>query len=190
MGTAGIVLAAGAGTRMGRPKGLCTDAHGVPWVRLAVEALVGGGCSPVFVVTGAQFEDVAQLVPAPAVPVRAADWAEGMSASLRRGLTAVSGLGDPCDPPDAAVVALVDMPDLTAPVVRRLLEHGTGPDALARAAYRGRPGHPVLLGRAHWPGVLASARGDAGARRYLRGRDDVLLVEAGDLASGLDRDTP
>ena len=65
-----------------------------------------------------------------------------------------------------------------------------GHDVLARAAYGGRPGHPVLLGRGHWAGVRAVAVGDAGARGYLAGRADVVLVECGDLADADDVDTP
>jgi nicotine blue oxidoreductase len=65
-----------------------------------------------------------------------------------------------------------------------------GHDVLARAAYGGRPGHPVLLGRAHWAGVRAAAVGDAGARGYLAARADVALVECGDLARADDVDTP
>lgn len=197
MRTAGIVLAAGPGSRMGRPKGLMKDALGEPWVRLAVSAMRDAGCEPVVVVTGARGEDVAALVPAGATVVPAADWAEGMGASLRAGLTALADLAelaDRADPPDAAVVGLVDMPDVTAAVVTRLLKSVEGvphlKGALARVTYDGRPGHPVLLGRDHWPGVLAVAQGDVGARYYLRGREDVVLAEAGDLASGLDIDTP
>ena len=51
------------------------------------------------------------------------------------------------------MVTLVDLPDVTAPVVRRLLERPVTEDVLARATYDGKPGHPVVLGRAHWPGV-------------------------------------
>ena len=59
---------------------------------------------------------------------------------------------------------------------------------LARAAYGGVPGHPVLLGRDHWPGVLESAQGDQGARSYLA-RHEVELIECGDLATGRDVDS-
>ena len=52
----------------------------------------------------------------------------------------------------------------------------------------GRPGHPVLLGRDHWAGVIETAVGDQGARAYLAPRD-VTLVECGDLASGHDVDS-
>ncbi|MDP9825938.1 nucleotidyltransferase family protein [Kineosporia succinea] len=192
MVVAGIVLAAGAGVRMGRPKGLVTDARGTPWVRIGVAALVDAGCTPVVVVTGARSEDVSVLVPPSASPVYAADWAEGIGASLRAGLKALQGQPDS---PDAAVVALVDTPDVTAAVVSRVVKvtatsKGPLPKALTRACYDGRPGHPVLIGRDHWAGVIAAAKGDAGARHYLRDRDDVVLVECADLASGTDRDTP
>ena len=116
----------------------------------------------------------------------ATDWAEGMGASLRAGLAALEVL-DPV--PDAALVHLVDLPGVTAAAVARLAARAT-PDVLARAAYDGRPAHPVLLGRAHWPGVLAAATGDAGARGYLAGHPDLELVECGDLAVPDDVDTP
>jgi nicotine blue oxidoreductase len=64
------------------------------------------------------------------------------------------------------------------------------PDVLARAAYAGRPGHPVLIGRTHWPAVSGTATGDAGARGYLAGNPAVELVECGDVADPDDVDTP
>jgi CTP:molybdopterin cytidylyltransferase MocA len=70
-----------------------------------------------------------------------------------------------------------------------VLSEREGDEALARASYHGRPGHPVVIGRAHWSAVAAGASGDAGARDYLAGRDTV-LVECGDLASGHDVDEP
>lgn len=187
MQVAGLVLAAGAGTRMGRPKALIRDASGTAWVQLAAIAMSAAGCSPVLVVTGARHGEVEQLVPASARPVHAAGWAEGMSVSLRTGLNALAGLPDPVQ---AVVVGLVDMPDVGGDLVARLRAAADGPQSLARAAYRGRPGHPVLLGRDHWAAVADTARGDAGARHYLRGRTDVRLIEVGDLASGVDLDTP
>ena len=65
----------------------------------------------------------------------------------------------------------------------------TEPAALARAAYQGVPGHPVVIGRDHWRGVLDVAAGDRGARDYLAAHDHA-LVECGDLATGRDVDTP
>ena len=89
----------------------------------------------------------------------------------------------------AALVTLVDLPDVGSDVVRRLLDRPVSADTLARATYDGTPGHPVLIGRDHWAGVIESATGDRGARSYL-GTHDVELVECGDLATGRDVDAP
>ena len=174
-----VLLAAGAGSRYGSPKAL---AHQGAWLRHAVAALVDGGCAEVLVVLGASADRARRLLPGGATVVVAADWAEGMSASLRAGLRAAQET-------DAAraVLHLVDTPDVGADVVARVLATGA---PLARATYGGLGGHPVLLGREHWAGVLAASTGDHGARGFLRGRGDVLGVECGDLATGADIDTP
>jgi CTP:molybdopterin cytidylyltransferase MocA len=118
--------------------------------------------------------------------VVADDWASGMGASLRAGLAALEP-----GAADAALVSLVDLPDVGEPVVRRLLDRPVRPETLARASYDGSVGHPVLIGRAHWAGVTGSAGGDRGARDYLaEHRDDVELVECADLATGRDVDHP
>lgn len=174
----GLVLAAGAGSRLGRPKALVRDLDGTSWLQRSVAALVEGGCDDVTVVLGAAPEAAGLLGPSVTV-VEAPDWASGMSASLRAGLAAL-GWGEAC------VVTLVDLTDVDAAVVRRVVA-GAGPTTLARAAYDGVPGHPVVLGREHWAGVVDTAAGDEGARGYLATRD-VALVECGDLATGADVD--
>lgn len=181
----GLLLAAGAGRRMGGPKALLRDAAGTAFVTRAVEVLRDGGCDEVTVVVGAASDEVRALLGPEAAVVVAADWASGMGASLRAGLADPS-LGDA----DAVVVSLVDLPDVGAEVVRRLLTVAPpSPGALARSTYDGVPGHPVLIGRDHWAGVAATAEGDRGARDYLRAHPPV-LVECGDLATGRDTDTP
>jgi nicotine blue oxidoreductase len=110
-----------------------------------------------------------------------------MGASLRTGLaTLTAGTGPEVQ---AALVHLVDLPDVDAPVIRRLAELA-GPQVVARAVFDGHPGHPVLLGRRHWADVVALACGDRGARDWLAGRSDLTLVDCADLASGQDVDRP
>jgi len=180
----GLLLAAGAGTRMGRPKALVREPDGSPWLVRGVQALRDGGCSRVTVVLGAAAADALPLLEgSDALVVVAEDWASGMGASLRAGLSSLD------DSVEVAVLSLVDLPDVGAPVVRRLCALGASPALLARASYSGVPGHPVLLGRDHWSGVLGTATGDRGARDYLA-THDVTLVECGDLATGRDQDTP
>lgn len=167
---------------MGRPKAL-VEVDGEPLVLRALRALIDGGLAPVVVVLGARAADVRAVLPRGVDALEAPDWADGMGSSLRAGLAALDGRAE------AAVVHLVDLPGVPAAAVARLAAVA-GPDVLARAAYGGRPGHPVLLGRAHWPAVRAAAVGDAGARGYLAGRTDVRMVECGDLAVPDDVDTP
>jgi len=175
--TTGLLLAAGAGRRMGRPKALVEG-----WLVRAVESLAD--CDRVVVVLGALADEARPLLDAHDVTiVVAADWEDGMGASLGTGLRHLQH-GDAT----RCVVTLVDLPDVTAAVVRRLLDRPDTEEVLARATFEGRPGHPVLLGRAHWDGVIDAATGDQGARGYLAGHDDVEPVECGDLATGLDVD--
>jgi len=163
---------------MGTPKALIED-----WLARGTVVLAAAGCSPVVVVLGAARQEARALVHGRAVVVAAAaDWCVGLSASLRTGIMALPA-GTP-----AVVVTLVDLPDVGERVVRRVLEKGAEPATLTRATYHRRPGHPVVLGRAHWPGVLAAAHGDVGARAYLE-RHLPDLVECGDLASGRDIDS-
>lgn len=178
----GVLLAAGAGTRMGRPKALVRHDDGTPWLSAAREALLAGGCSDVVVVLGAQAGRARQFVPE-GRSIVATDWARGMSASLVAGLEAVSR-----DDAEAVLVHLVDLPDVGEPVVGRIVAHAA-PSVLARAVYRGRPGHPVLIGRDHLGPLTASLDGDEGARRYLSDHQTT-LIECSDLAEGRDVDTP
>ncbi len=181
----GILLAAGEGRRFGRPKALVRDRNGQTWLARSAQALLDGGVRSVYVVLGAAIEPARQQVPNCCVIVEAAGWAEGMGASLRAGLHAVAITPESVH---AVVVMLVDTPGVGADVVARLVERGSS-SALARAAYAGRPGHPVLIGRDHWGPVREQAHGDEGARGYLRSHR-VDLVECGDLGSGEDVDTP
>jgi CTP:molybdopterin cytidylyltransferase MocA len=81
---AALLLAAGAGRRLGGPKALLRDADGTPWVERAARRLAAAGCHPVVVVVGARASEVAALVPPALVPaadvVEAAGWTEGMGA--------------------------------------------------------------------------------------------------------------
>ena len=160
------------------------------------------------VVVGAEADGVSEILlsgawarvwsppePVSVVIVDADNWAEGMGASLRAGLDAIAD-AFPAEI-EALLVTLVDLPDVTSEVHRRVIHsaahhaprRGELAAGLWRAAYAAVPGHPVLIGRDHWAGVATSATGDRGARDYLA-TNQPLLVECGDLASGRDVDTP
>lgn len=170
---------------MGRPKA-AVELDGVPLVARGVRALRDAGLDPVVVVLGAGLPGVAELLPAGTRWVPAPGWdTEGQAASLRAGLDALADTDA-----DAALVALVDTPGIGPAALARVAAHATDASVLARGAVDGRAGHPVMLGREHWADVRAAAQGDAGARGFLRGRDDVLAVDIGDVAVDDDLDTP
>jgi nicotine blue oxidoreductase len=174
-----LVLAAGEGRRFGGPKAVA-ELDGERLVDRAVRVLGIGGADPVVVVLGAAVVDV----PGADAVVVNADWAEGMGSSLRAGLSAPALAG--CS---AVLVQLVDQPGIRATAVRRLVEAHDRGAALAVATYAEERGHPVLLGRDHWAGVVASAVGDRGARAYLaEHRDEVVEVPCDGTAR--DADTP
>jgi CTP:molybdopterin cytidylyltransferase MocA len=187
----GVLLAAGAGRRAGGPKALRVDADGTSWLLRSIAVLCDGGCDAVIVVLGCQAARArnvlvkSRIVEDPMITVvEAPDWEQGMGSSLRSGLLAARSA-----PWRAVLVHLVDLPDVTAQVVRRLIRHAPpGTASLARATYGGRPGHPVLIGRDHLESIMASLTGDSGAKGYLA-HHGAHSVECGDLASGQDHDT-
>jgi len=188
---AGVLLAAGQGSRFGRPKAL-VELDGQTLAERGVSLLQAGGADPVLIVTGAA---QVELGPASKVrTVRNGEWRTGMGSSLRAALRA---LADPDVGPEvgpevgAAVVALADQPLVGATAVRHLIAAYQAGATVAVAAYDGKPRNPVLLAREHWPEVIAMATGDQGARAFLRARPDlVTLVECGDTGRPDDIDTP
>ena len=177
---AGILLAAGEGSRIGRPKAL-VELGGQTLAERGVALLRAGGADPVLVVTGAAAVEIdgARAVHNP-------DWRSGMGSSLAAGLRALDETG-----PGAAVIALADQPLVGAEAVRRLIAAYQAGASVAVAAYAGKPRNPVLIAREHWAAVTELAAGDTGARPFLRARPDlVTLVECGDTGSPDDVDTP
>lgn len=180
--TAGLLLAAGAGRRYGRPKAL-VELDGEPLVRRGVRLLRDGGCAPVHVVLGAAADDVPDLPGA--VPIRHDRWPDGLGSSLLRGLASF-----PAEV-SAAVVVLVDQPLLSPVAVSRVSEACRAGAVVAVATYDGRPGHPILLGRQTWQLLSGYAVGDRGARDLLRDRPDLVVeVPCDDVGSPVDVDTP
>jgi CTP:molybdopterin cytidylyltransferase MocA len=194
---AGILLAAGDGSRLGQPKAT-VELAGSTLAERGVALLRDGGAGLVVVVTGA----IPVELPG-AVEVHNPDWLSGMGSSLACGLRALggdralasyrAGHGHVAGATDieAAVIALADQPLVGSESVRRLIAAYRDGATVAVAAYAGKPRNPVLIAREHWPAVLDLVSGDAGARPFLRAHPDlVTLVECGDTGSPDDIDTP
>lgn len=182
---AGLLLAAGGGSRLGRPKALVAF-HDEPLVRRGIRLLRRGGCDPVLVVVGAAADEAATMIGDTAQVVVNHRWEAGMGGSLRVGLAALrsSSVG-------AAAVALVDQPLVSPEAVRRLLAAWRSGALVAAAAYDGVARNPVVLDVRTWDDVSRSATGDRGARELLRDRPEWVQAVACDaVASPRDIDTP
>jgi CTP:molybdopterin cytidylyltransferase MocA len=182
MRVAGILLAAGDGTRLGQPKAT-VELGGVTLAERGARLLRDGGADPVLVVTGAVPVRIpgTRSVPNPG-------WRSGMGSSLTAGLRALDGQAGVVT---AAVIALADQPLIGPEAVRRLIAAHEAGATVAVAAYDGNPRNPVLLAAVHWPEVIGMAAGDTGARPFLRAHPGlVTLVECGDVGSPQDIDTP
>lgn len=171
-----LVLAAGTGSRFGGGKLLAPWGQGL-LLHGALAAAFAAPVRGVTVVTGSDAEAVGAAARAfnPAVRiVHAADYAEGMGASLRTGIARL--------PADTAggFVFLGDMPRVPHEVLKPLAEALAGGAPAAGPTFQGRRGHPVLLGAALFRQLLALT-GDEGARSVLHGLGDRLaLIEAPD----------
>jgi CTP:molybdopterin cytidylyltransferase MocA len=124
---AGLVLAAGEGRRLGRPKALL-EIDGERLVDRTVRVLLEAGCTPVYVVAGAvPLADVPSPAPGTVCVVDNPDWSTGMGSSVRRGLASVTE--------EAVVIMVVDTPGIGAQAVRRLLDAYASGATAAVATY-------------------------------------------------------
>ena len=182
---AAVVLAAGASSRMGRPKQLL-DWDGRPLVRAAAEVALAARLDPLLVVIGGAQAQVADaLVGLPVRTIVNPDYAAGQSTSLRAGIAA---LGQDAD---AVMVLLGDQPFVTVAIVERLVAEWRASGAVIVApTYAGERGNPVLFDRSMFPELL-SIQGDQGARAVLAAdRARVRLVAFDDPRPLTDIDTP
>jgi len=184
---AAIVLAAGRSTRMGPANKLLQDIDGRPMVARVVDAALASTARPVVVVTGHQAEAVqAALAGRDVTFVHNPDYATGLASSLRHGLSAL-----PADC-DGALVALGDMPRLTAGHLEQLISAFSPVEgrAIIVPTWGGKRGNPVLWAARFFPEMKAVA-GDVGARHLIGEHADLVReVESPDDAVLLDVDTP
>ena len=195
MRTTGVVLAAGAGTRLGLGPKALLPYRGRPLVEAIAGTLLDGGCREVVVVLGAgaaQVEAAARLDGCRVLTNP--EWESGMGSSFLLGNQAA-------DPADHLLIALVDQPGLTPESVHRLLSSHR-PGRVTAAAYRRRDsndggqaalrrGHPLLIDTSLREAVCATVTGDAGARGFLRSHPDLVdEVDCSDQSTGEDVDTP
>jgi molybdenum cofactor cytidylyltransferase len=168
---AGVVLAAGTSTRMGRNK-LLFELAGSTVLRQAVSRATEAGLDPVIVVLGHEADRARrELDHLPVEVVVNPSYQDGLNASLRAGIAAL--------PPAtcAAVVLLADMPFVTTAMLVTLVERyraGTAP--LVISEYAGVNAPPILYDRSLFPELLTGAGEGAGRDVVRRHRSEGVVV--------------
>jgi molybdenum cofactor cytidylyltransferase len=176
-----IVLAAGAGSRMGSNK-LLLEVGDRSLVRHVISAASDGGCHVINAVYAD--EAVRDAIGGAATCVRNPDPGRGQSSSLRVGLQSLP------EEIAGALVMLGDQPLVGARTVEMLLRgwrrEGARPAVAASYGDRGSWRPPVLLDRSLWPEVM-SLEGDQGARKLFGERPELLdTVPAAGRADDID----
>ena len=184
---AALILAAGRSTRYGIANKLLEDLEGTPIVRHVAGAALASRARPVVAVTGHEGERVAGALAGLDVRLIAnPDYAQGLSTSLKAGLSAL--------PPDidGVLVWLGDMPQITAGHLDTLISAFAPKEgrAIAVPVHNGKRGNPVLFGRSLFAEML-EAEGDTGARHLIgQHAEEVAEVDLGTAAIFVDVDTP
>ena len=182
---AAVVLAAGASSRMGKPKQIL-PLDGVPMLERVLEVLRRTSVGRVVVVLGANAAAVRKGVKfTDELVVFNPRFAEGMSSSLRLGLRHVGKEAE------AVVVVLGDQPFVEPLTIDKLVAaYWKSRAPIVVPTHRGERGNPVLFERSVFP-QIATIRGDKGAKSVVQeNARNVLEVEVPDSGVLVDLDTP
>jgi len=182
---AAVILAAGLSSRMGSNK-LLAEWRGKPLLRWTLEAALNSDAKPVIIVTGHESAKIeAALAGLDVQIVRNADYASGLSSSLKAGIRAVPQGGD------GALVLLGDMPEIASSLIDRMIAGFSPQDgrSICIAIHEHRRGNPVLFARRFFPEIEALS-GDVGAKDLVSRHEDLVCEFEAGTAALRDIDTP
>ncbi len=183
---AAVILAAGQSRRMGAVNKMLIQVDGKPMVRHAVDAARDAGAAHIIVVTGHQPDELRDAAGDGVIFIHNPEYADGLSTSLRTGVSAVP---DDCD---GVLVALGDMPRVSADHLRRLVAaHDPDEGHLICVPTRhGKRGNPVFWDR-RFLDDMSALSGDVGAKHLIGEHDDsVVEIRMEDDAVLTDVDSP
>jgi molybdenum cofactor cytidylyltransferase len=181
---AGLILAAGESSRMGRDKALLTF-RGKTFLETIAATLREAGIGRIAVVLGHHAEEIRRAVQLRGVEVVInAAYRLGQTSSLQAGLRALEA-------PDleAVVLCLVDHPSVSAATVRRLIEtFRTSAAPVVIPTHQGQHGHPVVISRALFAELLSLGPADGANTVIRRHHDAAQFLEVDDSGILLDVD--
>jgi len=159
-----IILAAGASTRMGKPKQLLPY-QGCSLLRRITKRAIASVCEPVIVVLGAYAEVThTEVNNLPVLRVENTSWMEGMGSSIRAGIEALQTYPEDIE---AVIILLCDQPFVSEEVINQLVTmyESTGKSIIA-CEYADTIGVPALFQHRHF-GELCSLKQAEGAKKII-----------------------
>lgn len=180
---AGLLLAAGGSSRLGRPKQLL-ELEGKTLIRRAAETLIETGCDPIVVVLGAEVADSKNALGRLGVNLVINDgWESGMGSSIAVGITSLLETDILCD---AVLITLCDQPHVNCEHLTEFvcLFSESRPSVIA-AKYNGIAGVPTLFSKEMFP-PLQRLTGDKGARELIRNSPDAVTIPLPEAAIDID----
>lgn len=168
-----IILAAGAATRMGRPKQLLSY-QGRSLILHAVEVALASLCQPIIVVLGAYAEQIKPELMSKAVQVvENSQWQEGMSSSIRAGISMLLKTNSKLD---AVIISLADQPLVSPQIFNQLIQsYQETQKVIIASKYNETTGVPALFSNALFP-ELMQLEGDKGAKALIQKYIDTALI--------------
>jgi molybdenum cofactor cytidylyltransferase len=181
-----IILAAGSATRMGRPKQLLSY-QGRSLILHAVEVALASLCQPIIVILGAYAEQIKPKLMLKAVQVvENSQWQEGMSSSIRAGISMLLKTNSKVD---AVIISLADQPLVSPQIFNQLIQsYQETQKVIIASKYNETTGVPALFSNALFP-ELMQLEGDKGAKALIQKYIDtglILLIPE----AAIDIDTP
>ena len=182
----GVILAAGQGRRMGKPKQLL-PLGGEAMVLHVARNACKAGFDKVIVITGAYEAEVKQVLEGlPLQVIYNEEWEQGQATSVKKAIQSIGYTQQ------AVVFLLADQPLVSSALIRNVIEvYNETKASIIIPRAMGRPGNPVLFDLGTWRFALLQLAGDEGARQIIRKNPEMIhYIELLDEQIFFDVDTP
>ncbi|TDQ19060.1 molybdenum cofactor cytidylyltransferase [Algoriphagus boseongensis] len=183
MKTGIIILAAGASTRLGRPKQLI-QIQGKTLLQRTIDSALKSEASSLVVVLGWNPELIQGGINSNQIPfVINEEWEEGMATSMQAGLKFLMNEENP----DQVVLLLCDQALVTSSSINDLIAlHSSSKKGIVASSYSNTLGVPALFDKAYFPELLALKSTEGAKKVILKNQEDVAVMDFPEGAIDLD----